>query len=185
MLKARSVAQRRKRRPKYPKPLNTRMTRHRPSRGLLGGVTEEEARRRNTDEVIYRIVVLMEHYGIDPKAADAWPRLAFQLASDHVVGLQYKDYLAPGRGAEAAWNAVRELQLCADVTALRKRVRSASRACQLLAQQRQYAERYAGSNAATLRRRYSEALKRFALSDIAGAEEADLISRYAMDHLRG
>jgi hypothetical protein len=100
-----------------------------------------------------RFLKLFSYHGINPKDPDAWMRLAVSLAVVHVPGFRIEH----PAGAKLFWTDERLAQLFADVEVLRKRKFKVARACQKLASDERYRERYEGCSDATLRRCYMEA----------------------------
>ena len=84
-------------------------------------------------EVAERLVLLMEHYAIDPNDSDCWYALAQGLVRQHVPGFQEE-----GRGNQPKWTAELDNQLFDAVT--KHRNNSARRACDLLAKRKPWSE---------------------------------------------
>jgi hypothetical protein len=118
--------------------------------------TAEEIERRKTAETedfLNKLGLLLDHYGIKRDAPNKFPELLYTLLLVHVPGFQTAR--GPGRGRAETWTDRKRVELVATVRSMVESGEAINQESAL----RKLAEagRFGTTNAASLRRRYSDA----------------------------
>lgn len=113
---------------------------------------------RVTNELLGKLPLLLDHFGISRSTPDMWQKLAFRMARAHVPGFQT---VSPKKsGAPQDWGPLELAALHLEVQILTKRGMTAMDACRALLRLKDGAWRFPRSrDAKTLYRRYQEAKK--------------------------
>ncbi|MGY4409117.1 hypothetical protein ACVWW4_000853 [Bradyrhizobium sp. LB7.1] len=121
---------------------------------LLDPVEEIERRKAaQAEDYEHKLGLLLDHYGIERNAPNAFPQLLQHLLVDHVPGFQTAS--GPGRGRSAKWTDSMCIEL---VHAVRSMVESGKALNQESALSKlAEAGRFGSNNTDSLRRRYNEA----------------------------
>jgi hypothetical protein len=114
---------------------------------LFGDHPDEQVARL----VAKRLMLLLQHYGIDENSPNPWLILSLRLAQDHVPGFLRKAWNSKKAGAPAKWKGARAMELHADVWQLVQQGNSEAMACRVLSR-----EKYKPAGARSLLRRFKE-----------------------------
>lgn len=113
---------------------------------------------RVTQELLGKLPLLLDHFGVSRSAPDKWLQLSYRLARAHVPGFQT---VSPKKsGAPQDWGPLELSALYLEVQILTKRGMTAMDACRALVRLKDGTWRFPRSrDAKTLYRRYQEARK--------------------------
>ena len=115
-------------------------------------ISAEEARDQLRAEVLEKLRLLLDHYGISRDDKQYWRNLALALARDHVPGFQIAQ--PTKRGPKKSWMPDEEIRLHMDVSGLVQKGQTVRSACFNLANRAIYRDRRRNSEA--LRRRFQK-----------------------------
>ena len=174
------MAKRHKRTGNYSGVLATPMQVHRSGARILGGETlrarEAEAKRKNLEQFVERVVALFKHYGVAP---GDFVTLAMKLAQAHVPGFRFREPGERGRGRPSGIGTAEEIiervEQFREIIPLADKM-GLKQACEIMSKRR--GSRCCGVKPATLRKMVTNA-KRASASDRSGF--AFRLARSAID----